>query len=323
MCIESLYRTVRRRIAASIPRENTMEPSMSFTSEITREINPESHKLERQLAKNWYLLAGLTIVSTLGLIIAIAPVLGDKLAQVWPWDNTHIVLLAGLTACIGILIWHLTMQRGKINEVLGHMTRMQDDADTRGRQQRARLHALLNVSRMMGAVTDPKNIFQGITNTCLEIFECQQASLMIIKENTDELEVRAATGHLDGNKITDSSSNVGQGIAGWVAHHQRPLVLNPDTDMSKYPDLKLNNLNITAAMVVPIVTRNELVGVLNISTRVPDTTYTDDDVRAIEVFAENAGAFIRHSERAEWMRQVIDKHSRSHESASEKPLVTS
>ena len=296
---------------------------MSYTQEITREANPESQKLEGQLARNWYLLAGLTILSTIGLIIAVAPALGDKLAQVWPWANTHIVLLAGLTTCIGILIWHLTLQRSKINEVLGHMNRMQDDATTRGRQQRARLHALLNVSRMMGAVTDPKNIFQGITNTCLEIFECQQASLMILKDKSEELEVRAATGHIDGNKVTDATSNVGQGIAGWVAHHQRPLILNPDTDMSKYPDLELNNLNITAAMVVPIVTRNELVGVLNISTRVPDTTYTDDDVRAIEVFAENAGAFIRHSERAEWMRQVIEKQTRSHESVSEKPLVTS
>lgn len=296
---------------------------MSYTNQIEREVNPETQKLEQQLARNWFLLSGLTILSTIGLIVAVAPALGDKLSQVWPWSGTYIVLLAGLTACVGILIWHLTSQRAKISEVLNHMDRMQDDAATRSRQQAARLHALLNVSRMMGAVSDPENIFQGITNTCLEIFECQQASLMILKKNSDELEVRAATGHIDGDKVTDATSNVGEGIAGWVAHHQRPIVLTPDTDMSRYPDLELNNLNITAAMVVPIITRNELVGVLNISTRVPDTTYTDDDVQALEVFAENAGAFIRHSERAEWMRQVIEKQTRSHESASEKPLVTS
>ena len=270
-------------------------------------VSQRTRSLERQLAYNWFLLAGITIVSTTGLALAIAPALGERISSVWPWANTHIILLAGLASCIGLLVWHLTLQQRKVHEVREHITRIEQDARARTRQQSARLHALLNVSRMMGAVTDPENIFKGITNTCLEIFDCQQASLMVVDKDSYDLEVKAATGHLDGIEILAEKQRIGAGIAGWVAEHRRPLVLTNETDMSKYPDLELKSLDLPAAMVVPIVTRDELVGVLNIGSRVPDVHYSDEDLRALEVFAENAGACIRFAERAEWMRKVIER----------------
>jgi len=101
---------------------------------------------------------------------------------------------------------------------------------------------------------------------------------------------------------------VGEGIAGWVAHHLEPLILQPGTE-SKYPGLELRKTEITAAIIVPIVLRDELVGVLNISSRRVDARYSDEDAQALGVFAENAGACIRHSERAEWMRQLIERQS--------------
>jgi GAF domain-containing protein len=66
-------------------------------------------------------------------------------------------------------------------------------------------------------------------------------------------------------------------------------------------------MKLTAAMVVPIMVRDELVGVLNISSRAPHTIYMEEDLRALEVFAENAGTCIRQAERSEWMRQTIEK----------------
>jgi GAF domain-containing protein len=60
-------------------------------------------------------------------------------------------------------------------------------------------------------------------------------------------------------------------------------------------------------MVVPVILRGELVGVINVSTRSPDINFDDDDLRALQVFAENVGAAIRHTEQTEWMRATIRK----------------
>ncbi len=60
-------------------------------------------------------------------------------------------------------------------------------------------------------------------------------------------------------------------------------------------------------MVVPIVLRDELVGVLNVSSQSEEVDYDEEDVRALEVFAENVGTCIRHTQQADWMRQTIHK----------------
>ena len=41
-----------------------------------------------------------------------------------------------------------------------------------------------------------------------------------------------------------------------------------------------------------------------------EIVYDEEDLRALEVFAENAGTCIRQAERAEWMRQTIERMHR-------------
>jgi transcriptional regulator with GAF, ATPase, and Fis domain len=262
--------------------------------------------IQQRLIRNWYLLAAVSIASTTGLIVALAPTVSARLTDVWPWANTNVVLLGGLAACVGLLIAHLTIQQRKVLGIGEHIRRMDEEAQHRSRQQHTRLHALLNVSRMMGAMAEPDNMFRGITETCLEILPCDRASLMILDEPSQTLEVRAASGGADSRRIEGETQAVGQGIAGWVAENRRPLILDAETDMAEYPGLQLKAPHLTAAMVVPIITRAELVGVLNVSSGT-ETEYSRDDLDALQVFAENAGTCIRFSQRATWMRQMIEK----------------
>ena len=278
--------------------------------------NISSEILHTQVSKGWYLLACVAIFSTIGMAIAVAPMLNENFVNIWPWANTHIVLLAGLVIAMALLIIHLTIQQSKVSAVHQKVENLKAESSERDRQNNARLRALLNISRIMGAVTDPENVFSRITNTCLEIFNCQQASLMLLNEEKTELEVRAATGHLAGNKINGAKQKLGNGIAGWVAKTQQPLILGPNVDMNKYPGLKLKSASVTAAMVVPILLRGELYGVLNISSRTPGVTFNEEDLQAMQVFAENAGTVIRHSEQAEWMRKMIEKHRSEKASAT-------
>jgi transcriptional regulator with GAF, ATPase, and Fis domain len=268
----------------------------------------DGDKLHRQLTRNWYFLGAITVVSSIGLALSLAPMLEAQLAGFWPWGNTNVVLLAALAMALTGLVGYLTYQQRKIVFVRRHINRMEAESHERSRRQKTRLQALLNVSRMMGAVTDPENMFQAITDMCLDIFECQQSSLMILSRETQTLEVRAATGHDKERleKIKLAKHGIGEGISGWVAEHKRPVNLAGEADEGKYPGLKLTRAHLTAAMVVPIVVRDELVGVLSISSVNSSTAYTEEDLEAMQVFAESAGTCIRHSERAKWMRQLIE-----------------
>ena len=270
----------------------------------------ESLHLDRQSMRNWYLLAAITAISTVGLIIALTPVIGESISAFWPWANTSIVLLAGLAGMILILILHLTLQQLRVRDMKEEVLSIEELAIEQERKNSSRLHALLNVTRMMGAVSDPIRLFDGITHTCLEIFACQQASLMILDPETQMLEMKAACGHMDLDALQDVQQPVGQGVAGFVAEQQEPVILGKRIYPAKFADLKLTAKSLSAAMVVPILVRDELVGVLNISSRDPGVEYSIEDLRALEVFAENVGTCIRHSERSEWMRQTIEHQQR-------------
>ncbi|MEE9268741.1 MAG: GAF domain-containing protein [Candidatus Krumholzibacteria bacterium] len=278
-------------------------------------------RLNDQETRHWYLLAAISIISTAGLAFAAYPILSQRMADVWPWANTNLVLLIGLMLSILMLVGYLTLQQRTARTVRIQVQNMMQDSSRRARQNTARMHALLNVSRMMGSVTNLENVFNSITSTSLEIFDCQQATLMLLNEKTNELETRAVTGHLQGEQVKHATQKVGEGIAGWVAETTEPLILTRDTDPSQYPNLKLKNLSISAAMVVPILLRDELVGVLNISSRAPDAYYTDEDLQALQVFAENAGTCIRHTEHVEWMRQTIQNLQQEHSSGSQHEKV--
>lgn len=269
--------------------------------------------LKNRESRYWYLLGAICILTTGGLALAISPLLLESMTDLWPWSNSHIVFLAGLFLSVVMLVVYMTIQKQQTGAIRRQVETVAEDSAVRERQNSARLRALLNVSRMMGAVTDIENVFQTITETCLEVFNCQQASLMLVNEQTRDLEIRAATGHANLEAVKRATLKIGEGVSGWVAERRQPLVLNRDTDVSQYPGLQLKDDSISAAMLVPIVLRDELVGVLAVSSRSAKARYSEEDLQALQVFAENAGTCIRHTEHVEWMRKTIQgtlEHSR-------------
>ncbi len=265
-------------------------------------------RLERQSMRNWYLLATVCAVSSIGLLLAVAPSLQAPLREFWPGARTDVALIVGLGGSILLLVLHLTTQQLKVTDMRHHVQAVENVAGQRQKQNAIRLHALLNVTRMMGAVSDPLNLFQGITSTCLEVFDCQQASLMLVSADGRQLVMKAASGHLNSEQVREVSQPIGQGIAGYVAEHRIPLLLGENTDPTNYPGLELGGRGLSAAMVVPIIVRDELVGVLNISSRAQDAVYSEEDLQALDVFAINAGTCIHQAERTEWMRQTIEQY---------------
>ena len=124
----------------------------------------EAVKLEKQSMRNWYLLASFTALSTIGLLIAVTPVLSRSISSFWPSANTDVVLLVGLGGSILLLILQLTFQQIKVTGMRFQVQEIESEATETRQQTASRLHALLNVSRMMGSVTDPASVFQAITS---------------------------------------------------------------------------------------------------------------------------------------------------------------
>jgi GAF domain-containing protein len=84
-----------------------------------------------------------------------------------------------------------------------------------------------------------------------------------------------------------------------------PLLLNSPEDIVYYPELRLQDSSISSAVVVPIIVRNELVGVLSISKVDSPGSFELEDLYVLQIFANTAGSCIRHAEQIAWMRHLI------------------
>ena len=260
--------------------------------------------LNRQSYLNWSLLVIAFLIIALGIITVVPPLLSEQLAAVWPMPKPQMVLIVMLSFAL-LTLTGLAHQQRYIAMLRREFERSQADEIARAKKHTNRMFALLNVSRVLGSWTDIDKVFDSITDMCVEAFNCHTASLMLFDNDTQELVIKSAAGQSVPSTMLGARVKLGEGIAGWAAKKGEPLLMGRDFDPADYPELQLKNAMLTSAMVVPIMLRDELVGVLNVSTRSRKIEYEKDDLRALHVFAENIGSCIRHTEQASWMRQTI------------------
>jgi len=260
--------------------------------------------LQRRTWSNWYLLSGISLLSTIGFAFTLYLLLRGRIDTPWPWVNTDSVLIVGLAVAVGLYILYLTGQQRGLTALHGKLQTLEQERARRMQQQHDRLMALLNVSRIMGSETNTQAVFDAITKTCKEIFDCDRVSLMLVDSSTQELVVQSATGNTDMQRTLGSREPIGKGIAGRVAQQGLPRILGAE-DMPEFPASKNEGKPLCEAMIVPIQVRGELVGVLNVGSTSTKVRFDDEDLKSLQVFAENAGSVIRHAEQAEWMRSTI------------------
>lgn len=282
-----------------------------------------SASLERRHWRIWCLMVFVTSVNIVVLITAQLLLYSGLVSNDWPWQNTHQSLLSVLSLAIIGFVFYLTAQKKQILAMERKIQIFQQDANKRTNRNSERFIAISDVSRKMCDESDPQRIFNYITKTCTKLFICDRTSLMILDEKAGELVVRAVSPVRE-DHYSGVRQKLGKGIAGRVAESRKALLLRRDFNSSEFDDMGINIDRSISAMVVPIVLRDDLVGIINVSTTDPDVEYEEDDMNTLQVFAENAGAFIRHSEKAEWMRRTIEKLGRiSSEAGSESECVNS
>lgn len=262
-------------------------------------------KLERHSWNNWLLLASVSLLTTVGLVTAIPPLLAEQVIDAWPWSKTELVLLGGVCLLMVVFVGYLTHQQREIHVMRHRLQLVHEQTSEHTQRHYQRILGLFDVSHLLGTENSLHAVFEGITSRCVESFHAEWASLMLLDHETDELVVKSATGSPRAIHLAGRRRKLGDGVAGWAARNRRALALGGNHDAGLYPGLKLEDPTITASMVVPIVVRDELVGVINVSTRDKTVRYDDEDLQTLEIFAENAGACIRHAEHIHWLRSMI------------------
>ncbi|HMA76282.1 MAG TPA: GAF domain-containing protein [Candidatus Krumholzibacteriaceae bacterium] len=271
--------------------------------------NPSGKRLEKRFWRNWIFLSTVLFIAIAGLTTAIPPLLSGRVSSPWPWVKTDLVLIVGLSVVVLAFIGYLTQQQRKVNKMRRAVHELIEYQGERFKRDNARLRALLSVSQKMSMETDNKCVFNAITDACVETFGCQRASLMLLDNETQELVVDSVSGEVE-KSILNTRVKMGESIAGWVAEKRKSVLISDSGDLKKYPELDFKNPSVISAMIVPIILRDEVIGVMNISAESENIRYSEEDLNTLQVFSENVGASIRHKEQTDWLKSMVQTLSK-------------
>lgn len=138
---------------------------------------------------------------------------------------------------------------------------------------------------VLSAEEGPQDATRALVNWFAEQFEVGRVSVMRL-EQEGALRVHAACG-LDPALAARSRGQMGQGVAGWVAQHRRPLLVR-DRAQTIVPFTAPDSYETDSFVSVPLMHAGHLMGVLNLSNKRGGEAFTESDLER----AELAGALL-------------------------------
>jgi len=159
------------------------------------------------------------------------------------------------------------------------------------------LDTAYNIIKEINKFSEMDEYYKIFIEKLCKVFNAKIASLMLIDNKRKELVIEAALG-LKEEIVKQARIKLGQGVAGWVAKELRPLLVKNINDFPQFRKKSykaVTKYTTNSLLSVPLVIRNELVGVLNITDRKNRRRFNKDDLNLLISIAEQAAVSIKNS----------------------------
>ena len=163
------------------------------------------------------------------------------------------------------------------------------------------ISALSEVGKAINTTLDLNDLLQMILSSALELLGGTEGSIMLLDEGRTHLEVVSYRG--PAMEVISGRSEVGKGIAGTVAARREPMLIHDDTLEELGPGHP--ERGIRSSMCVPLIRRDELLGVLNLNETEGKRRFTQHDLEALGLFAEHAAIAIGNASLFERERETV------------------
>jgi len=168
---------------------------------------------------------------------------------------------------------------------------LKSDIDPNKFETLIEINALIN-----SEYADVKELLRNIIESATRLMDAEASSLLLINPENNKLYFEIALG-TKGPEVQRFSLNMGEGIAGWVAANNRSLVVNDvSSDRRFFSDIsKKIGFPTNSILAVPMRVKDRRVGVIEIINKRDGASFTDEDLRWLEIFATQAAIAIQNA----------------------------
>ncbi len=171
-----------------------------------------------------------------------------------------------------------------------------------------KLGRAIEICSLINSTLDLPEVLHNIVKHVCRITDSVAGTLMLLDEQSNELVFSVPTGPHSG-KLLDVRLPMGKGVAGWVAEHERPvLVEDVQQDDRFFVGIdKITGFETKTILCVPLKSKNKLIGVLEVINKVDETHFTAEDALLLGIFAHQAAISIENARLHAQMKNQLEE----------------
>lgn len=163
-------------------------------------------------------------------------------------------------------------------------------------QRRSQLATFNEIGKALTSSLDLKEILNIVMEKVSDLLHPKNWSLLLLDHETHELRFEIVVGE-GSEKIRDLRLKLGEGVAGWVAKEQVPLLVpdvNKDPRFCKKAD-QISNFKTNSIICVPLITRGKCLGVIELINKVEDEEFVNEDLVMLTTVADYTAISIENA----------------------------
>jgi Nif-specific regulatory protein len=155
---------------------------------------------------------------------------------------------------------------------------------------------IIKISTLINSTFEINEVLNRIMSSANRVVKADASSLLLIDENRNDLYFHVALGD-KGEEVKKFRLKMGEGIAGWVAQHSKPLLVpdvKQDSRFSKVISKKVD-YQTKSILCVPLKLKEKTIGVLEVINKMGEGSFTVEDQNLLETFSNLAAVAIENA----------------------------
>ena len=187
------------------------------------------------------------------------------------------------------------------------------------------LELLFQISRDLASYLDLQTILSRIIFLSVSNVKAERGSLIVLDEHLEPVDFALMYGDkFLSHSQAQSKGLLDDGLAGWVAHHREAVIVSDTQQDARWiqrEDDADNRSGSKSAICVPLLARDQLVGVLTIVHPVPGF-FTEEHFQLIQSIADQAGIAVNNALLYESLEAAHRRYRELFESSIDPILIT-
>ena len=165
-----------------------------------------------------------------------------------------------------------------------------------------RVSTLDELNRVIASTLESDEVLRRVIEAAVEITGATSGSLLLIDPEDDTLSIRVAFGYTE-DAIRNIRLRVGEGVTGWVAQNNTPLLVPDVTGEERYVNV---DEAIRSELAVPLIVEGETLGVVNVNSAQVGA-FTQADLELLIMLTSQSAQVIRNARLFDTVRQRAEE----------------